>query len=771
MDDHVSGAASDLATAAPLRLVGIGASAGGLKALEEFFQAMPTDTGMSFVVVQHLSPSFKSIMDELLARVTAMPIQVVTQRFEPQPNTIYLMPAGSELILANGALELISRDPAETIPLPIDRFFTSVAQSLGERAVGIIMSGAGSDGARGIADIHQAGGLVMAQEPKSAQLDGMPLSALETGLVDLILPPAHMAEALATIASSPDVGRQYADVKRQPAQPMAAIFRLLWEHHGIDFSHYKPATIMRRIERRAALSDYDGINAYAQHLAENAAALNQLYKDLLIGVTRFFRDAEAFDYLERGIAPLLMQDAARAQELRVWVAGCATGEEAYSLAMLLHESAQQRSAPISIQIFATDVHQASLDAASEGFYPREAVEGIALERRTRFFIEEVEGYRVAPILRQMIVFARHDLTQDAPFTKLDLVTCRNVLIYFQPELQQQILSRLHYGLRLGGILFLGLSESVGRLVDVLTEVDHHWKVYRKDQPSGFLGEALPRSLASQHLTLARTTGRSGAAAPRRGAARQQLYNALLEAVVPAGILVNAQGKWEHIVGDVTPFLQSLRGPSDSHVLELVRPDLAGTLQVAMLRAANDLQPITYERVSIGAGSATERVTLRVVPLIASRDRSPAFFITFEIDVRRKENDIDASSKPNDIEVNHLYFVEQELIQAKTALQTAVEELQTRTEELEATNEELVASNEELQSSNEELQSLNEELHTVNSEYQLKNQQLAALNDDTENLLRSTDIGAVFLDVRQGIRKYTPAVTAAIPLQPRMSGVP
>ena len=356
----------------------------------------------------------------------------------------------------------------------------------------------------------------------------MPLSALETGLVDLILTPAQMAEALTTYAASPGAGRQYADGKRPPARPMAAIFRLLWEHHGIDFTHYKAATIMRRIERRVALSAYDSIEPYVQHLAEDAAALNQLYKDLLIGVTRFFRDAEAFDYLERDIVPLLMQDAARAQELRVWVAGCATGEEAYSLAMLLYESLQQRSATISAQIFATDVHQASLDTASEGFYPREAVEGIAPERLARFFIEEVDGYRVAPILRQMIVFARHDLTQDAPFTKLDFITCRNVLIYFQPDLQQQILRRLHYGLRLGGMLFLGLSESVGRQSEVLAEVDRHWRVYRKDQPSGFLGESMPSSLAPQPMAAARIGDRSHAASPRRAPARQQLYNVLLE---------------------------------------------------------------------------------------------------------------------------------------------------------------------------------------------------------------------------------------------------
>ncbi|WP_179130914.1 CheR family methyltransferase [Candidatus Entotheonella palauensis] len=735
-----------------------------LQALEALFQAMPTDTGLSFVIVQHLSPSFKSIMDELLARVTTIPIEMVAQSVVPQPDTIYLMPPGSELILANGALEPLPPESAAAISSPIDRFFASLAQSLGDHAIGIVLSGTGNDGARGIVELHEAGGLIIVQEPKSAEFDGMPLSALETGLAEWVLAPEQMAQALVTYLSTPYPGRQGPNRSRGAVASMEAITRLLWDHHGVDFTHYKTATIARRIERRVSLSEHHDIEAYAQHLADDISALNQLYRDLLIGVTRFFRDAGAFRFLERDILPLLLQDAGRARELRLWVAGCATGEEAYSLAMLLHESLRQQPAAISIQIFATDVHQGSLNIASEGFYAYEAIEHISPERLARYFIEEADGFRVVPVLRQMIVFARHDLTRDAPFTKLDFITCRNVLIYFQPEWQEQILRRLSSGLRLGGMLFLGQSESVGSLSEVLTEVERHWKVYRKDQPSGLLSEAITSSRSARH-----TPSRAHAMAPPRAPARQQLYNVLLEAVVPAGMLVNAQGQWEHIVGDVTPFLQSLRGPSGVHVLELVHPDLRGTLQAATLRATSELETITSHHVSFSQGSKTAWVRLRVMPLVEAPGRPPALFIMFILDSQVEERT--SLSPPAPIDGDRLQLVEHELYQTKAALHTTVEELQTRTDELQMTNEELAASNEELQSSNEELQSVNEELHTVNAEYQLKNQQLAALITDTENLLRSTDIGTVFLDMQQGIRKYTPAVTSAIPLQPQDVGRP
>jgi two-component system CheB/CheR fusion protein len=553
--------------------------------------------------------------------------------------------------------------------------------------------------------------------------------------------------------------------------PMDLIFRLLLAHHDVDFTHYKTATIARRIQRRIALSAYDDIHAYAQHLSENTAALHQLYRDLLIGVTRFFRDSEAFDYLERDMITLLMQEAGRTQELRVWVAGCATGEEAYSLAMLLHESLRQRSVPISVQIFATDVHQASLAIASEGLYPHEAIQHLSPARLARYFVEEADGYRVVPTLRQMIVFARHDLTRDAPFTRLDFITCRNVLIYFQADVQQQILRRLHDGLRPGGMLLLGHRESVGSLAEVFTEVDRHWKIYRKRRPRGLLREALAPSLPAQVAQPARVASRVYSVPTRRAVARQQLYNLLLEAVVPAGILINSQGKWEHIVGDVTPFLQSLQGPNDAHILELVQPDLIGTLQGAILRATSELQIMTYQHVSFRTAADMHRVTLRVIPLIEARDRPPALFISFILDNSDEAQNHLSSLSQNHIDRNRLHLVEAELSQTKAALQTAMEVLQTRTEELQITNGELVASNEELQSLNEELQSLNEELHVVNAEYQLKNQQLLALNNDAENLLRSTDIGTVFLDTQQNIRKYTPAITAALPLQPQDVGRP
>ncbi len=774
--------APEMAMPQPLpRIVGIGASAGGLQALEAFFGAMPTGTGLCFVVVQHLSPTFKSLMDELLARITTMPIQSITHGLSPQPNTIYLMPARHELYLQNGAFQLAAPSPTTVVSLPIDRFFSSLAHELGDRAIGVIISSTGSDGSRGLVDIHAAGGLVIVQEPRSAQFEGMPMHALETGVVDLVLNPEQMAAALVTYGhTSREDLANIVDLE-PPNTPMERIFRLLWDHHEIDFSHYKVATITRRIERRLELSEDRDIDAYVARLSSDSAVLDQLYRDLLIGVTQFFRDEEVFAYLEEEVLDDILREAERTRELRIWVAGCATGEEAYSLAMLLHEALRQRSTPISVQIFATDVHQASLDLASDGFYPAESVTHVSPPRLARYFVAEADGYRVLPILRQMIVFARHDLMRDAPFTKLDLITCRNVLIYFKPEWQQHILRLFHYGLRLGGILCLGHSESIGALADVLSEFDRSNKIYRKDYPSGLLSEAMRPTAPVRQSWPASPLPYEAVTATRTTAMRQQLYNALLEAVIPAGILVNAQGNWEHIVGDVTPFLKVLQGPNDAHILDLVHPGLSGTLRVAMWRATNERRVIIYRNVAFAEtwratgvlvpDADLQSIILRVIPLMGVPEQELALFITFEY--------MSHSPQPQSLEAfeddaDHLTpikVLEQELEQTQFALQVTVEELQARTEELQTTNEELVASNEELQSSNEELQSVNEELYTVNAEYQLKNQQLVELHADSENLWRSTDIGTIFLDPHECIRKYTPAVQAAIPLQPQDIGRP
>ncbi|WP_179130913.1 chemotaxis protein CheB [Candidatus Entotheonella palauensis] len=756
-------------SAFPPYLVGVGASAGGLQALEALFRAIPPDTDLSFVVVQHLSITHKSMMDQLLERVTSMPIKMITDGMRPQSSTVHLMQAGTEVVIKNGCFRLTERDTAQRVPLPIDAFFTSLAEAMASRAVGIILSGTGSDGSCGVVRIHEAGGLVLVQDPHYAQFDGMPLNAINTGHTDLVLKPEQMADVLQAYQDNPTTGLHLTETTAKPASPRDRLFALLWDRYDVDFTHYKTATITRRIERRLTLSRDGDLESYVQRLTHDIDALDALYRDLLIGVTQFFRDDEAFEYLEQKVMPQLLQTAA-ARDLRIWVAGCATGEEAYSIAMLVHEGLERQDAPQSVQIFATDVHQTSLDIASAGLYGEDAVRKMKPERLARYFMVEPGGYRVIPALRQMIVFARHDLTYDVPFGNVDLVTCRNVLIYIQLASQEQILRRFLYGLRVGGTMMLGPSESVGSLHTAFTEVDHCWKVYRKERESQPLSDFVPLP-DTQKPSPRPSPKRPGSTPHSLSLARQQLYDKLLEALIPAGVLVNAEGKWEHVVGDLTPFVPPFRGPNDAEVLTLVHPDLRGALHNAFIHATNKRQPVVYQNLSLSTLAPDQRVTLKVTPLDGPSEPSTAFFIEFEVILVEASPIKDQPLQVFGNSQGMVKLLEQELTQTKVVLQATIEELQTRTEELQTTNEEMIASNEELQSSNEELQSVNEELHTINTEYQVKNQQLIDLHSDTENLLRSTDIGTIFLDAQGGIRKYTPAVTTMVPLQPQDIGRP
>ncbi len=755
----------------PLHIVGIGASAGGLAALEAFFQQVPEKTGFCFVVVQHLSPTFKSMMDELLARVTSLPIHVVDVGMRPEPDTIYLAPPRVLLQLEDGVFRLMEPEPEAVLTHPIDHFLVSLAQSMGRHTMAVILSGTGSDGSHGLADIHDAGGLVIAQDPATAHFDGMPRSACDTGLVDVVLPPARIPAALVDFATSPERGRAVkVNGMQQEDPPFSTLFRLLWEHYGIDFSHYKLTTLARRVERRANLYAEHDLSTYIERLVTDQRELDRVYQDLLIGVTCFFRDPAAFDYLEKEVIPKLVGDEAGQAGIRVWVAGCASGEEAYSIAILLHEYFISHNLSTPVQIFATDVHQRSLDIANTGFYASEALMHVSPERLSRYFTAEPQGYRVVPALRQMIVFARHDLTRDAPFTKLNFVTCRNLLIYLEPQFQQHALRRLHYGLNMEGVLMLGGSESVGELSGRFDEVHRHWKIYRKTMYSQPLLDApIPRSYRG--VPRARVGIGMASSIQKDFNTRQKLYNALLDEVVPAGLMMRVTGEIEHYIGAVSPFLAAPHGPKSDHVLDIIHPGLQSILRLAIIRAIHDQERVSYHHVHLEHDDGEMEVTLHVTPLAVESSEPSNLFVSFEAKAM-SDDDADVAAIEVDRSATHrLRIVEEELQRTQISLQTTVEELQASNEELQATNEELVASNEELQSSNEELQSVNEELHTVNTEYQFKNNQLAELNMDMENLLRSTEIGTIFLDQDGCIRKYTPAATAVMPLQPQDIGRP
>lgn len=451
-------------------MVGIGASAGGLEALERFFESVPVETGMAFVVVPHLSLDFKSLMDELLARKTPLPIHRAADRMEVRPNAIHLIPPRKDMIISSRRLLLTDKDPTQLVTLPIDHFFRSLAHDLGDRAIAIILSGTGSDGCRGVRDVREAGGLVIAHTPETAKFDGMPNSASQTGAVDLVLPPEEMPAVVLRYTRHPDrpVRELEESVPQGSETGFEAIFRLLRESFGVDFPQYKSTTVTRRVERRLLLNRIRDLDDYVRRLREDPVELDSLYKDLSIGVTHFFRDAAAFDRLGQEILPGLPADTARDKEVRVSVAGCATGEEAEAM-----------SRPVNLKIFATDVHRASLDVAGLGVYSDAQLADVSRERLQRFFVCKGDTYQVAQDLRQMIVFASHNLIKDAPFTRLDLITCRNLLIYLQPAVQKKVLSLFHFDRKTNGILFLGPSESPGELSDEFLTLAPHWKIYKK----------------------------------------------------------------------------------------------------------------------------------------------------------------------------------------------------------------------------------------------------------------------------------------------------
>jgi two-component system CheB/CheR fusion protein len=756
----------------PFYVVGVGASAGGLEALETFFEHMPSDAGMAFVVVQHLSPDFKSLMDELLSRRTEITIHRVADGMAVEPNAIYLIPPKKEMIISGGRLLLTDKDPATGLSLPIDTFFRSLAQDCGERAVGIILSGTGSDGSRGIRAIHDAGGLVISQNEETAKFDGMPRSAVETGVVDLVLPPSGMAKALLDYTQHPLHGAKSGNPigKLVSETGMNAVYSLLRAECGIDFSHYKPNTVLRRIDRRLQLNRSVDLDEYVEQLRNDAQERNSLYKDLLIGVTRFFRDPDLFERLKAEVIPELLAKVSPDDEIRAWVAGCATGEEAYSLAILFHEALVAANRLVNIKIFATDVHRASLEFASAGLYDEAALTEVSPERLDRYFAKQAAKYQVSQELRKMIVFAPHNIIKDAPFTKLDLISCRNLLIYLQTPAQKKALSLFHFGLKTGGVLVLGPSESPGEISDEFETLDGHWKVYRKRRDVRLPTDMrLPLSPLLPQLQAVGAALRS----PKPAFPDPNLlkaYDELLGAYVPPSFLITPQRELIHTFAGAGRYLRVPDGRPSSDLLDMVDHDLRLAISGALQRAAKESAAVGYGGVLRHSGGGEERLRVSVRPLAIRGTGETYFLVSLEPEQRPR-----LSAEPvGDLNVGaaserRLVELEDELRYTKENLQATVEEMETSNEELQATNEELVASNEELQSTNEELHSVNEELYTVNAEYQRKIAELTELTDDMDNLLRSTDVGTIFLDRDLLIRKFTPKIAHAFQLLPQDIG--
>ncbi len=763
--DAVATPGSPVSSQKPLRIVGIGASAGGLEALERFFENVPLDTGMAFVVVQHLSPDFRSMMDELLARRTKLPVQLVEDGVVVLPNHVYLIPPKKEMIISGGKLLLSERDRQSELSLPIDVFFRSLAQDCGPRSAAIVLSGGGSDGSRGIRDIHEAGGLVIVQDTGSAQFDGMPKTAREAGVAHWVLAPEDMPGALLEHANRSAALDTQVSPRRAGDAPSARrfepIYQMLEREFGIDFTHYKPSTVTRRIERRLALARSRDLPQYIERLRTEHDELDVLYRDLLIGVTRFFRDEEAFALLEQRVLPELLRKSPREAPIRIWVAGCATGEEVYSLAIAIQD-AMARLGERPVNIFATDIHPGSIERAARGIYDEEAVANVTPERLERYFVRLGRSYQVSADIRKMVVFAAHNVIKDAPFTRIDLITCRNLLIYLQPPAQQRALTFFHFALSRGGVLFLGPSESPGHLANDFEVVDAHWRIYRK-----FSDVRIPVELRLQPgkpsagaRTAASLASRM-APRPSQPSAAQLLgtYDTLLDELMPPSLLVTERGELVHSFGGASRFLKPRDGRPPLDLFEQVDGRLKMVLMSGLRRASASDTAVVFKGVRIGEPGTKTPYKISVRRLRPRTAGPLHLLISFEAakddapEDRAAETEIDLK----EISTEQVGALEAELVSTKENLQAAIEQLEASNEELQASNEELLASNEELQSTNEELQSVNEELYTVNAEYQRKIAELTELNNDMDNLLSSTEVGTIFLDKQLKIRKFTPKI--------------
>lgn len=761
-------------------IVGIGASAGGLDSLERLFAHIPTDTGMAFVVLQHLSPDFKSLMDELLSRRTRLRIRQAEHDLAVEPNTVYLLPPMKEMIIRRRRLLLNDRDPRHGLTLPIDLFFRSLAQDVGDRAVGVVLSGSGSDGSRGVLEISKAGGTVLCESPDTAQFNGMPLSAMRTGAVDHVLPPEELALAIAALRT-PD-GNQPSAGDTAEERGVDAILRLLRDEYGIDFSHYKSGTVSRRIERRLALNRSLDIDRYVEQLRTDPRELSSLYEDLLIGVTRFFRDQEAFEALEHRIIPELVERADVGDQIRVWVPGCATGQEAYSIAMLLFERLTARRRAVKVKILATDVHTASLEIAGAGLYTEEQVAGIGEQRLRQFFTAGPNGYQISQALRECVVFAPHNLLRDAPFTKLDLVACRNLLIYFQPHAQKTVLTLFHFALKPGGFLFLGSSETPGGLLDEFDAIDDHARIYRKRRDLGLPRDfklPLPRMGA-----LPRQTSPPVSRSPGVSTQLLSVYDRLLDRFMPPSFLVDEHGQLVDTFGGVDAFLKVKSRRPSQNLLDMLGDEVRAVVSGALHRVRRDLESVRYSAVVLPGDRRLSLVaeplrdgqgalTHILLSLVEGEDGEPATLVPPFADVpgTRLETAALAAAVPDGLTREQQRALEEELVYAKEHLQAAIQEHETANEELQATNEELVAANEELQSTNEELHSVNEEMYTVNAEYQKKNLELQELNNDIEHLLNGTEVATMFLDSQLCIRKFTPRMAEIFRVIPQDVGRP
>ena len=749
-------------------VVGVGASAGGLEALENFFKNMPVDSGLAFVVIQHLSPDYKSLMVELLSKHTEMEVLRVEDGMKIKPNQVYLIPPKKNMTLFHGKLYLTEQNSGHGLNLPIDIFFRSMAEDLGERSIGIILSGTGSDGTLGLRAIKGAGGMVMVQDETSAKFDGMPRSAISTGLVDYILAVEEMGEQLIKYTKHPFVSKieQKTNNKMANEDSFSKVLSLIRTRTGIDFTFYKPNTIVRRIERRISVNQVENTDEYLNLLMQIPNEIDVLYKELLIGVTKFFRDKDVYSAVFDKVIPRLISRKKENDSIRVWVVGCSTGEEAYSLAIMFQEYMLKVGKQYDVKIFATDLDKEAIEYASLGVYPESIAADVSEDRLKSFFKKNGDSFKVSDQIRQMVIFATHNIIKDPPFSKMDMISCRNLLIYLQPVMQKKVLSAFSFSITDGGYLVLGTSESVGEMSSYFTAFDNKNKIYFSNdikKPPVIDDFYMPPAKSEKQKQAPIFTPKKAEKVKDDGIfgnAKDELF----EEYVPPTIIVNENLELVHSYGDVNEYIKIPSGKVNLNVLHMVNSDLSIALSTAVHKSNKENNRTVYREVVIRDKDESKCINLIVKPFKQDEKGRAHSIIVFEKCSHKQDENGDAEKYDADSKVNQrIQDLEQELKYTKENLQATIEELETSNEELQATNEELIASNEELQSTNEELQSVNEELYTVNSEYQNKIEELTELYNDINNWFKITSIGTIFLDLKLRIRKFTPGVSKFVNL--------
>jgi two-component system CheB/CheR fusion protein len=757
------------------RIVGVGASAGGLEVLEQFLQNVPSGSGLAYIVVQHLDPTHKAMLAELLQRVTAMPVREAVEGLVVLPDTVYVIAPNSELTVAGGALHLAQPIEPRGLRLPIDVLFSSLARELGDQAIGVVLSGMGSDGTLGLQAIRTQGGLTLVQTPESAQFDSMPRSAIAAGCADVVeLAGAMPKRILAIAAENGAAVASPAGVEGEGTASIDAILQLLREHGKHDLSLYKHSTLMRRIARRMGVHGLATLADYEALLRQTPQELDLLFKEMLIGVTGFFRDPPVWDELKATVLPALLARRTDGARFRAWVVGCSTGEEAYSLAMVFREALDALPAPVdcSLQIFASDLSADAIAVARRGHYSSQIAGAVTAERLKRFFAIDGDGFLIDKSIREMVLFAQHDVILDPPFTKLDILSCRNLLIYFTAELQRRLMPLFHYCLRSGGVLVLGGSETVGRLHWLFRLLDSKSRIYQREDDSG---QAVAIDFPTQRVAPRPNVQENPLpqSAVHRANVQSLADQVLLQDFAPPAVLVNASGDVLYINGRTGRYLEPAAGKANWNIHVMLRPEIRAQVIAAMRQSLQASKPIELAGLHVD-GDAPRTLSVTVQSIREPKALEGLVMIVFReaaappAGSARKRR---ARGSADPAIADEVAVLQEEIQALRQEMGSSQEELQATNEELQSTNEELQSANEELTTSKEESQSMNEELQTINNELQSKLDELALAQSDMQNLLNSTDIATLFLDNDLHVRRFTEKITRIIHLRDSDVGRP